>query len=494
LDQYRSVRDQLNFYAEIVATVYGRTGLTIYQVISQALRLAPRLNDAREPYRNPRELDVFKALSETEAQEIVKIGQNLEKAFIKASDGHPAWFGANWDYHSRAALDHILDLAQKAGDEFALVAATRTELGEELAAWPVAKLKEAREVFQRAREEASWSLGLLRKAIDYLAAAGGVYRGLDYGLANYALADLLEFRRFINELVGRNVALEPRVLAGLAQSCLFEHAKYYYQTAGPYNESLLALKKVLVDLGRADNATVLAELIAVGTANALTDLSPAKLAAELARDEDELLPSRLLDDRLGALVAEGPEFARVPFATFNAIKGLLAKTPSEVKGHKFQDDSPEAIRALKDFNEVGLTLNERRTQISEKLDPEVDLEPAEIRELVQVFLTAGFFKFLSPAYRRAKRLYLTLVKDPSVSPLDLIRELKDLADWRDKTKNFVRDPKVKVAYGESFKGLGTDFAFFKKVVAFLEDLERARAQRRASPRQKKDCWPPNRAL
>jgi hypothetical protein len=470
VNKYQRLRNQLNAYATLVSTRYGSTGLSTYEVIARYLRWAKVLKNARDFYKNPPDIDLYKSLSQAEVLEVASVGRDLEKA-LKAAASQPAWRGTNLYYPDPLVIERVLNLAQETGSQFAEVAAAKSELGPELENRPEPELYEILKAWVTARDKAEKVLGLARLAINHLAEAGRLKWGLTYGLANLSLPKLWATKEFVGQIGAKGLSAKPKFLAELAAAGLFEAAKYYYQMASQYDESRQTLAAALVDPEAEENAAILAELKKVSEANDLDNFNPDQLAKDLAQSEKELEIVRLLDARLGVLVPSAPELGRAPFTILKAIKDLFEKTPSIVYQFKSSNTFSVNYLALKAHNETGEALLVRRAELATKLDPDCYLSPQELRTMAEVFLMAGFFKFLSPSFHRNKKLYLTIATNPLRPLKEAAQDLRDLADYKEKVLAFAEDPKVKTAYGDNFNGLKTDFAFFGQVASFWAELE-----------------------
>ncbi|MDR0548981.1 MAG: DUF4011 domain-containing protein, partial [Deltaproteobacteria bacterium] len=470
LKKYQQLRDKLNSYATFLSSPFRQTGLSVYQVIGRALRWRPVLKNARDLYKNPPTQINFDSLSLADVEEIVEVGQSLYKALTVTAE-RPAWGEINVNSLNLALIGGVLSLAQKAGEEFAKVEEARDALGAYLSTKTLAYLNEAKSSLERALEDSPRIFILANMALELFFKVGRLKERLAYGLESLSLPDLLATQKFISQTLGRPLSLSPNVLAGLAQHGLFNEAIYYYENAGQYQKSLKTLTLNLYYPDSIETEKDLKKLVHLGQKHHIVNLDPVKLADKLAQIEQKLASTRLLDKRLGALTPHLPDLGQIPFITLSSLKSFLTTVASDIINFKFNGDLNTSYSDLKAYNDLGEALVAQRQALNKKLALYCPLTPKELRSLAKVFLSTQMVKFVSLTYFRAKRIYLTITKRPYRPLIDAARDLNELADWKEKALAFTTDPKVKAVYGQSFKGLKTDFAFFAKIASFWGELE-----------------------
>ncbi|MDR2421946.1 MAG: DUF4011 domain-containing protein, partial [Deltaproteobacteria bacterium] len=421
--KFRDVRGKLAEYVDLVGSEHGQTGLSVYEIVGQSLKLAPLLAAAPERFKDPAWLVEAKRLGPGQLKDLIQSAGDLEAALGEAA-ARPAWRGATLRGSDPFTVDQALSLAQKA-------ALAQAQVGE---------------------------------------AAQGLAERLGDGLGGATDGDLAAARVFARRAEELAQGQDQSFLAAVLAGGLTEAVLGFAKLAARLKESEAVAQEALADPTDPANVGILAKLTALGQDHDLETLDPKPLAADLAKTEQGVLKLKLLRDSLSALLPDLPELGQAPMTAFAAAKALLGQAPAPVAALGARLGAGERLMALKDKNRQGQSLLEKRGSLAARLDPDCPLEPKELRAMAETFLSAGFFKFISPTYRRAERAYRAIVKGPADSQM-AAGDLTKLAAIKEEARAFEGDQAARAAYGLNFAGLNTDFGLYEAAIAFADRLE-----------------------
>ncbi|MDR1872277.1 MAG: DUF4011 domain-containing protein [Deltaproteobacteria bacterium] len=413
--KYSKNRALLAQYIDLIGAIYGQTGKTIEEIMGQAVLKAPLLDNGPEVFKRPQDLDLLKNLKPEDLKDLLKAADRVAQGF-KAAKARPAWAGLTLTYLDPFQTDQFLGLAQKAGAAFSAV--------------------------NQKRENGP--------------------RDLD----DLTLREVFDFRAMVRGLKSQGQELNGPFLAAVLSQDLTPEVINFYNKVGHYQENAAFLAR---ELSQPEDPAILGALKTLldsGVAHNLATLDPANLAREIEVGRKELIKAQNLEASFKALGPLAEAVGAVPYTQLRAAQELI-KDEDYPKLPSLRDLSDLTLDTIKVKNRQGLDLLARRAVLAERVDLETPLSPLELREVAGTVLKAGLLSFLSPTFRRAKRLVTSVAKNPK-DLAQAAQDLAKLANYKEEVKAFVSDPAVKAAYGPLFSGLDTDFLGFNKALSFQE--------------------------
>jgi len=132
---------------------------------------------------------------------------------------------------------------------------------------------------------------------------------------------------------------------------------------------------------------------------------------------------------------------------------------------------PAAKAIFEKGREKKTDLRTRQENLNSRISLTLLPEKGEIAAHVANIAAAGFFSFLSSDYRKAKKFYLSILRNRKFEINTALRDLKELTEWVSEVDSFSSDRQLERLMGLRFDGLDTDFRPFAQVLEFYAQID-----------------------
>jgi hypothetical protein len=213
-DRYKKVRGRLSEYVNVVSAVYGRTGLTVYDIIGRNVQQAPiSANALRISKAHEKDLANFKNLRVDERNDALKAASELEEAIGEAK-AKPAWRGVNLTYADPLKIEAYLEEAKNVAEGFEKALEVHDGLDPDLKGLTAEEIFKVRELLAAAEKKVGPVIDQAKKAAVYMAEASGGLQNIGSAFQSLSLADLSLARERVVEANKRaSVVLTPAIKA-----------------------------------------------------------------------------------------------------------------------------------------------------------------------------------------------------------------------------------------------------------------------------------------
>jgi very-short-patch-repair endonuclease len=423
LKNYKKTRDKLQTYIDCVSSSFGNTGITVYEVLGNAIAATPTLqtllDDVRKlPIAAPARID------KSAIADIVSACDNLEAAWNDAKQNRDFWMGIGISNIDPFSADEILQNAKGSSEKWQIAHEKRLSLS---------------------------TLGISKGSdMGYLTQLQTALRTVPEQIA---LIDMKLVARLKSE---KNIA-ELRAYLGAVEEA--QKVKAAYDTI--FFESLQA------DLGRR-----IEETEAICRTNDLLRISTSELDRKIEKTEqliNELSDGVSLCEEILNQLREASEI-KIQYL----LQACKLATQSErdvlsVRDRKYE--KPETREFLKKYQAEAASLKQRQKLVREVFDIDACPDIDEIEEHSKILLNASIFSFFTVKYHSSKKFYKSIALDGKWHRKDAIKKMRSLLAYLKGNRAFSNDAAIKALLGNNYDGMNTNFDLFEKLLNFYEDID-----------------------
>lgn len=415
--EFRETRAETARYIEILASAFEDSGLTVHDILGKSLVTGGAI-DALPKKLQLAIFPIRQGLSVASISDLAAKGDQLEKAWDRASAAPPFWAAIGRFGFHRFDVDEILDLASELSARYReLDAAAR-------------RLQELR------------------------------ISGLDYPAALPALIQASEAARSLGTTP--TLSLLPSLLArgtadalkAFADACQ-QHAARAVQLQGLFR----------VEVGQ-EVLTALDELASLCRAHEIAALDNASLEQAVASKRQAAVMARRLAEQVRPFADQIPGSENWRFSDIGAIRKLLAEIGADVLQRRTPTLADAAATDLiRSFNETGRRLRCEWRELEDHFSSHDLVSIEQLADAVAALRDAGLFAFFKGSYRQAVRLYRRVAR-AKFRRDDACSQLERLIAWKRREGAFGRDSQAMLLYGVHFRGLDTDFDLFDRITNY----------------------------
>ena len=424
LNDFRRVRDDLSTYLLLMSAQFRESDLTVRDILGRTIA-ATALFDAI-----PKEIVGRCEISETVLskdgiEQVGHFAKRISEAHRETLSAHPAWRTTRLSSPDRFTVDEICDTAAEAAEKFSALSVARDAMG-------------------TVGLSSTLPLSAVKQIIELLAAipdrvAAPLLKNLLNERSRSSVIDLVERCTTFH---GMKMALAPIFVSNLDAECLD------------------ALRRIAEICDQID----------------LPSIHHEDIRDHIAQNKRLLQLVRNLVTALTPLVMHRPESRawklRDVASAYAAVRAA-GRPALSLRKDRLADRDPKSLVHI--CGEIRQLRNEKR-ELAEIFDVSVLLPPDVIAEYASVLLSAGLFSFLSPIYRKARRLYHSISRGSKFSKNEAARSLDRLARFLKRQVVFESDPLPRAIFGGRFRGLDTEFEPFEALGKFyisVEEIESA---------------------
>ena len=202
-------------------------------------------------------------------------------------------------------------------------------------------------------------------------------------------------------------------------------------------------------------------------------LDPATMEKELECCRTLVSKHKKTEKEANDLLDKMPFVSEWTINMLESVKQMISEVEPDVFLHRHPNvANPRQRQLIKRDIETGIALKKEKNELENLFFMEELLDSEGISSLMTVIGAAGFFSFLSPKYRKAKRSYMMLSKTDGFERGTAVRKLAQLSKWTEGRDDFLGNERMEDTFREFFMGVETDFETLNKLVDFYERVER----------------------
>ncbi|MGD0421085.1 MAG: DUF4011 domain-containing protein [Xanthobacteraceae bacterium] len=424
LEEFRHIRNQLADYIDLITTEFKNTGFNIHEILGKGLAASDRLfgisKETVDRCDLRSEMQTASGLTH-----LFQLGSNIEQAHAATLGVGNSWRETRLVNPDRFTVEDACSLTKKASDEARILVQARDAL----------------QLWQLDKSSPYNSLETLHK---HLTECAGHFRQhrqsfLVSLLSNGNAEAFATFLSQCSDFAKLRDALVPTLLIEPNEAALAK--------IGAIREICDRYSLSMIDIG------VLTEQIDAkrkfaNTARAISDaLAPLVSTCEGARTWalDDLSQAHDLYRNVGSVAVS-------------------------LRNNKHSEGNAAYI--LWRLCQEGLQLRKTREALSLRLFLSVEISQDALVECASTLRTAGSLGFLSPSYRKAKRLFKSICRSKQYSASEAVQSLDALVAFRRQLDNFEKQVGGSGYFGIHFRGLDTDFEQFERLAKYLESIRK----------------------
>ncbi|MCT8992209.1 DUF4011 domain-containing protein [Chelativorans sp. SCAU2101] len=420
LEEFRRIRDELAKYIELLTTPFADSGLTIHEILGKSIATSSCIEDV--PAEVLSGCDIPESLLSVAGIDRLKLlGTAVEKAARAAAQAAPYWKSVGLVHAERFTVEEACHLALNSARAYRDV----SELRAEFAAYGIDP---------RANDE---TLEVLQKTLHRLLS-------LPSEVPQELCARLLD---------GGTLDRLSAFLSGCDETRESENELSEILEADLTDETLSLVKRV-------------AEVCAKAS---LETLDLPELEAEIAIRRETLEKARGLEAVMAPLVRACPEAANWSFESVSkAHESIVAAGRDALMCRNTATADPAATMILRKLCSEGRALQAMRRELETCVSLSVEVSHQDLAQAISSLRSSGIFGFLSKEFRQAKKLARSLSRSSRFNKHEALEQLEALASYRLAEREFVENPQAIALFGLHFRGSGTDFSLFERLVQFYE--------------------------
>ena len=420
---FRETRAQLAAYLAALAARFAQTGMSVHEILSRCIALAPVAEGLPETLRGAAlpGLDTLSATTlEARCAAVAALADALREVAAQAKH----WRGIGITRLNPFEADELRAQAAAAGE----------------------------------------ALQALARAEDALAVLG-LAEGLDYA----ALASELPGWRVLRDLQPK---LDLGLLGQIVESDAASALRAFMTRCGAAQLERAALARLVPALDAPDAPDALCKLagLAARAGSAVPEF--AGFTQRIAAEEAALAREAALVAGLTQLASELPAIAQLSLGDLAAAAALLREYDTRVLALRHAGLlEPVAQQAARGLLTSIRRQAERRAALQALFDLDDPIVPAALNEHAAALRAGGALAFLSPAWRRAKQAYLHGSRRSTFDLAVALTDLQQVGEWKAAEESLRADPRATNLFGPLFDGHRTDFLLLEQLLGFLATLD-----------------------
>ena len=430
---FRQTRSELAAYIETITAPFGKTGLTVHDVLGKSIATSGVLDEAPRPLHSP-QIAQPEQVDPAQLKAVLEAGLALSKARRELDAGSTHWQGLAVLNLEQFTADKILQLAEDASGAFDAASQAREQLSN----------------FAVASNTGRDDLTRLLEGVDSLA---NVVVDVDLPLIS-AICRVSRAEVFVD----------------------FLEACRLCQTRNADTE------RVVRDPNDPQVSMSLRRISTICEEHGIDSLDVTEWQNHLSLTQRSTALIARAHEALQSFIDVFPAAGPIPTKDIRSANQLIRVTEPRVLAARSEVTAdPNAITLLRHLGEKGRALCKQWQRISEVLSDRSDLTSSQLAAYITSLRNAGPVAWLSSSFRSAKRAYIAQSRRAKFDKDEAAQDLQDLAEWKEAARSFLDDPQARALYGIHFKGVDTDFDLFNSLADFYE-VGRQRICRSGEPR------------
>ncbi len=420
--QFRHVREQLAGYVELASSSYAQTKLTVHEILGKSISTNPRLHGISNDVLGQSTIH-SQFLSSSGLAALRTLSEQLEKAHSDSTGAKPIWEKTGLLNPDRFTVEDICVLSRRASVQLVEVANARDALAS-------CGLQEA------PKELLKGMLDCLETSLPLVNIVG-----------TQPLIDLLR-----NDSVTKLETFASRCKAA--------------------NDNAAALSEVLAVSPSQETYEAVRQTIGVCQKFDIPTISRRELAEELEARRSSAQTSKRVAAVLEPLAVSLPVSASWNISEISTARSLIDAAGREaLLLRNVRTNEPNSSYRLLRLCEEGLELQAIKAKLADRSSLSNGVTIEQLTTCASVLRSSGILSLFSAQYREAKRLCLSISRQPKFSKPDALRLLEELIEFRRREEEFKHHCMTTGLFGPEFRGLTTRFDLFKVLARYYEEIE-----------------------
>ncbi|MBS0236485.1 MAG: DUF4011 domain-containing protein [Proteobacteria bacterium] len=421
--RFREIRQELQLYIELSTSIFEDTGLTVYQIIGRSIALR-KIADLLPVKLKNYNLSETKKMPDSEDKKVRALLEEVKNIWVDTTLLPDCWKGIRINNLDPFKAEQILQAAQAVHNSCSTLISAREKL-KTFALSPKILLAEISSI-----------INLLDNLPKQLAPH------------NVRLADKL--------VLEEGVALTEKFLETL--TFLRNERDVIEQEVG--------------DVFNLEAAEILAKAAELAKRYDIHDISPAGLDRAHEEHSASLKALKQTYTLMDEASRVAPCFARLPAQVIVNTCDLVAQTSREalMVRHKSLLD-PQVQALIQKANPLIERLRDQRQKLAEKLKLDSLPDKRVILTHLGNLIEAGFLRWGSPKYWKARKFYLHLSKTPHFDRKDAITTLEQLHAWLEDQEELHSYEKLKKVLGANYDGAATNLVPYLELIHYFATID-----------------------
>lgn len=421
--QFKDTRQKLKLYVDILSSTYGKTDLTIYEVLGRSIKFTDLINELPEKIKKLTIPDT-KILTSEKLTDILSLCKRVEEAWEATLLYPDSWNIIQIPNIDPFLADELIDLAFEIATLFAKVDKQRQSLIE----------------FQLSPVIGNERLSKISTAIK---------NTQEFSTQDIDIATKLTS----NEIIGviKNFLNEARLWRDK-------------------RETIVDLFKIDLDSVVIEELYLLKELCLKYQIESLNEQILESLIPKYKKSlEDNIQSEKICNTVINISESLDKITVHDLIKMFDIISGI-SKQVLSVRKSDFDDPITHVL--IEKQSSQALALKKTRVLLDEEFNLSMLPESELINHHAETLRQSGLLSFFSKKYRQAKQFYKFVSKNKKFNKLYATQKLSQLGQWQLDVKVFCENEAMKNILGSHYFGIETDFSPFEQVISLFNNIDR----------------------
>ncbi|KTD46064.1 hypothetical protein Lqui_2554 [Legionella quinlivanii] len=420
--QFKDTRQKLKLYVDILSSTYGKTDLTIYEVLGRSIKFTDLINNLPEKIKKLTIPDT-KIITSEKLTDILSLCKRVEEAWEATLLYPDSWNIIQIPNIDPFLADELIDLAFEIATLFAEADKQRQSLIE--------------------------------------------FR-LSPVIGNERLSKISTAIKNTQEISNRDIDIATKLtsneIIGVIKNFLNE-ARLWRDK----RESIVELFKIDLDSVVIEELYLLKELCLKYQIESLNEQVFESLILKYKKClEDNIQSEKICNTVINISESLGKITVHDLIKMFDIISGI-SKQVLSVRKSDFDDPITHVL--IEKQASQALALKKTRALLDEEFNLSMLPESELTNHHAETLRQSGLLSFFSKKYRQAKQFYKFVSKNKKFNRLYATQKLSQLGQWQLDVKVFGENVAMKNILGSHYFGIETDFSPFEEVISLFNYLD-----------------------
>lgn len=422
IKQFRDTRQKLKLYVDILSSTYGKTDLTIYEILGRSIKFTDLINKLPEKIKKLI-IPETKNLTSEKLNGILSLCKQVKEAWEVTLLYPDSWNMIQLSNIDPFLADELIDLAINISDFFAAADKQRQSLIE----------------FQ-----------------------------LSPVIENERLNKISTIIKNTPELTNQDIDIASKLT-----SCeIIEIIKNFLNEVRLWRDK----KNNIVELFKVDlNSVVIDDLYLIKELclkYKMESLNEQILESLIPQYKKYLENNKQAEKICNNAINVAESLSRITVHDFVKMHEIVSSASKQVLSvRKRELDDPIAHVLIDKQASHAQVLREIRTVLDEEFILSTLPEDELTRQHAETLCNSGLFSFFSKKYRQAKQFYKLVTKNKKFNKLHATQKLSQLGQWQLDVKVFCENAAMKNILGSHFYGIETDFSPFQEAISLFNSID-----------------------
>ena len=424
IQQFKNIRADLAIYIDIISGIFGKTGLTLYEIIGKSIASSHVLINAPKRLQSLQitEIENFDA---ARIDIILNAGHSVETAWNEVSKSQSYWRNLMIPYLDPFKSSEILQLAQDLGLAFEISSQNRVILE-------------------------------------------------DYGIkSTESSTDISSLAQSTNEIIQILPYVNQDMILKAHRSSNFEAIVKFSEQCKLLQAEIEHIEQIVTACFEPGTSEKIRRICRICDELGAKSLNIQQLNDQITQYKYALKTKKETLSSLNSFIEFVPEAISLPIGVLRQAHKLISEFDKETIALRSELLADPTLRAmLSRLCLSGRKLCEEKENLKTIISTTAtELSFSELSKYAECLKSAGLFSWLSPSFLTAKRMYMAHTRRIKFNKIDATKDLQTLATWKKAEQNFIEDQQARSLFGIHFSGIDTDFNLFEQLTKFYDNIE-----------------------